>query len=71
MGHRIDERLLALTGNIAYMRECFEGVIETCREAEAHGVEFAGRMLVESLSSFEVALVEFVERNRDASEEGL
>ena len=71
MGGTVDERLTALRGSISYMRECFEGIVSTCQEADAHGVEFAGRMLVESLGSFEVALLDYIERNNDASQEGL
>jgi hypothetical protein len=71
MGASVDERLTELRGNISYMRECFEGIVSTCQEADAHGVEFAGRLLVESLGSFEVALVAYIEREKDASEEGL
>jgi prenyltransferase beta subunit len=71
MGGTVDERLMELRGNISYMRQCFEGIVSTCQEAEAHGVEFAGQMLVESLGSFEVALVDYIERKSDASEKGL
>ena len=71
MGGSVDERLVELMGNIEYMRECFEGIVSTCHEAEAHGVEFAGQMMVESLGSFEVALVDYIERSRDAAKEGL